>query len=163
MSEECRDEVRIGLNQRDPQFHDLYRVNIHTGDMTLVLENDSYMFSLTDQHFEPRFAARMTPDGGNEIFHRDDQEWESFLMIPMEDMMTNFPVGLDQAGETLYMADSQGRDTAAIVAIDIASGQRKVLAENAQADVGATMIHPTSREVEAVALYLYAQGMADSG
>ncbi|MBV7334451.1 prolyl oligopeptidase family serine peptidase [Chloroflexi bacterium TSY] len=151
VSEEYPDEVLIGLNQRDPQFHDLYRVNIHTGDMTLVLENDSYMFILTDRHFQPRFAARMTPDGGNEIFRRDDQEWKSFFTIPMEDMMTNFPVGLDRAGETLYMTDSQGRDTAALVAIDIASGQRTVLAENAQADVDATMIHPTSREVEAVA------------
>jgi len=33
------EELIIGLNKRDPEYHDLYRLNIQTGNMTLLFEN----------------------------------------------------------------------------------------------------------------------------
>ena len=40
LSRRFPDEVLIGINHRDPQYHDLYRVNVLTGDSHLVTEND---------------------------------------------------------------------------------------------------------------------------
>ena len=34
-------ELLIGLNNRDPQFHDLHRVNLQTGEMTLVIDGQT--------------------------------------------------------------------------------------------------------------------------
>ena len=34
------EEVIVGLNHRHPQWHDLYRLNIQSGEMTLVLEHE---------------------------------------------------------------------------------------------------------------------------
>ena len=35
-------QILIGLNNRNPQFHDIHRLDLSTGQMTLVRENDEY-------------------------------------------------------------------------------------------------------------------------
>jgi len=43
VSHKFRDEILIGLNNRNPQFHDIYRLNILTGDMKLIQQNDGFL------------------------------------------------------------------------------------------------------------------------
>ncbi len=42
VSEKFPDELLVGLNDRDPQYHDIYRVNIASGERKLVQENPEY-------------------------------------------------------------------------------------------------------------------------
>jgi dipeptidyl aminopeptidase/acylaminoacyl peptidase len=145
-------EILVGLNDRDPTLHDLYRVDIETGERRLIQENPEFAGYLTDDDYNVRFALRVTPDGGSEILKAaGDGNWELFVQIGMEDVITTNPVGFDKAGQTLYMTDSRGRNTAALVALDTASGAQTLLAEDAQSDVDDLMIHPTEKNVQAVA------------
>lgn len=145
-------EVLIGLNDRVPQLHDLYRVDITTGERQLVHENnESITGYLPDDDFELRFAMRPTLEGGQEILAWIDDGWESFAVIGMEDALTTGPVGLDQTGTVLYMIDSRGRDTAALVALDLDTGDETVVFEDPRADVSHAMIHPRTRTIEAAA------------
>ena len=57
-------EIIVGLNDRDPQLHDLYRVNITTGERTLIQKNEGFAGFVIDDDYNVRFAMRMTPDGG---------------------------------------------------------------------------------------------------
>ena len=54
------DEVLVGLNDRDPQLHDLYRVDVRSGERTLALENPGFLEITTDDDFQVRFATRPT-------------------------------------------------------------------------------------------------------
>ena len=49
------------------------------------------------------------------------------------------PAGYTTDGSMLYWIDSRGRDTAALIAEDIATGERTVVAEHDKADIGGTM------------------------
>ena len=60
------DQVLVGLNDRDPQLHDLYRVDVRSGERTLALENPGFLEITTDDDFQVRFATRPTEDGGVE-------------------------------------------------------------------------------------------------
>jgi hypothetical protein len=40
--EEFEDEILISLNQRDPQFFDVYRLNLATGELTMQFCRLSY-------------------------------------------------------------------------------------------------------------------------
>jgi dipeptidyl aminopeptidase/acylaminoacyl peptidase len=60
-------------------------------------------------------------------------------------------VGFDKTGGILYMIDSRNRNTAALIALDLASGTQTVLAEDPQADISDAMIHPTEKRVQAAA------------
>ncbi len=143
-------EVIIGLNNRDPQWHDLYRLNLLTGELALWEENNAYMdYQLDDDH-RLRLAYQMTPDGGIDIFRRAGEAWEAWSSIPAADMLTTSPVGFDKAGTVLFFKDSRGRNTSAVVAIDLASDATSLLAEDAQADAQDVIVHPTEKNVQAV-------------
>ena len=146
------DEVLVLLNDRNPQFHEIYRVNINTGERLLVQENDQFIYFTTDEDFNVRFAARMTQDGGAELLIvAEHGGWEPFAKYPMEDSVNTGPIGLDRSGRVLYMTDSRGRDTAALIAINLDTQEQTVIAEDARSDVSDTMLHPTEKTVQAVA------------
>ena len=146
------EEVLVLLNARNPQFHEIYRVNIYTGERELVQENDQFVDFVTDEDFNVRFAVRPTPDGGNELLSKaEDGGWEPFARIAMEDSIHTGPIGLDRAGRTLYMIDSRGRDTSALTAINLDTQEQTVIAEDARSDVSDTMLHPTEKTPQAAA------------
>jgi len=146
------DELLVALNDRVPELHDIYRINIRTGERQLVLQNEGFAGFVSDDEFNIRLAMRMTADGGSELLTATpDSGWTSLMRIGMEDTLTTAPAGFDKTGSTLYMIDSRNRNTAAFVALDLTDGNQTVLSEDPRADVSDTMIHPTEKHVQAVA------------
>ncbi|RFT14994.1 MAG: Dipeptidyl anminopeptidase [Candidatus Saccharicenans subterraneus] len=153
VSHKFPEEILVSLNNRNPQFHDIYRLNILSGDLKLVQQNDSFMSFQTDDDYNLRFAARMTPDGGLALFQPDGKGgWQPFDTIPMEDIMTTSPIGFDRDGQVLYMIDSRGRNTAALISVNLKTGEKKLIFEDPRADVSNIMMHPVEKKVEAVAV-----------
>jgi len=145
-------ELILGLNDRNPELHDLYRVNIDTGERSLIQENEGFLDFVTDHTYNVRFASRFESDGGIQLFRSTDQGgWESFMKLEMEDTLTTSLVGFDKTGEILYMHDSRGRDTAALTALNLETGEESTLAEDPRADATQLMIHPTEKNIQAVA------------
>ena len=141
----------IGLNDRDPQFHDIYRIDLHTGERTLMQLNEDFAGFVTDDEFNVRFAVRLTADGGAAFFQKvADGSWEEFTVIGMEDNLTTMPLGFDRTGRTLYMMDSRGRNTAALKSVDLDTGVETIMAADSRSDVGDTMTHPTDKTIQAV-------------
>ena len=151
VSQKFPDEVLVGLNDRNPQLHDIYRVNIETGEKSLLMENEGFAGFVTDDDYDVRFAQRFTPDGGSELLQRTPEGgWEQFARIGREDNMTTSPAGFDKTGRILRMVDSRGRNTAAFTEINLDTGEQTVIAEHPRADISGGMGHPTEKTVEAV-------------
>ena len=152
VSPDFPNEVLVGLNNRDPKLHDIHRVNIVSGDRTLVEQNDDgYAGYLTDNDMKVYFGIKMASDGGSEIYKRTgDHSWTMFTKIPNEDSLTTSPVGLDESRQNLYLLESRGRDTAALTLMSIETGASKVLAEDSKADIAGFVMHPTKNLVQAV-------------
>ena len=145
-------EIVIGMNDRNPQFHDLYRVNIASGDRHLIQQNEEFAGFLTDAEYTVRFAYRMMPDGGSETLIANGKGgWELFMKVSMEDLLTTTFEGFDKSGRVLYMRDSRGRDTASMATLNLDTGEESIIAEDPRADLSDVMVHPTERHVEAVA------------
>ncbi len=145
-------EILIGLNDRNPQFHDIYQVNIGTGEKKLLLGNDGFMEFVTDDDYRVRFAMRLTSKGENEIFKpAGNGSWEPFAKIAMEDTLTTFPMGFDKTGRILYMVNSRGRDTAALTAINLETGNQTMIAQDTRADFSDALVHPTEKNIQAAA------------
>ena len=153
LSERIPDEVLVGVNRRDPQHHDLYRVDILTGAERLVVENDVGASQLVADHdFTPRLAAVIPPDGGVRILSRSGAgAWEPFMTIGPEDDVTTGPLHFDDAGRFLYLRDSRGRDTAALVVLDMETGAVEELASDARADASDVISDPVTHRPQAVA------------
>ena len=139
------DELLIAHNERDKRFFDIYRVNVATGQSTLLQANNGFVGFFTDPHFRVRFAVKSAADGGwDYLQRREDGDWRPFAKIGMADALSTRPIEFSDDGKELYWLDSRGRDTAAAVAQDLASGATRVLAEDAKADMVNMLLEPLS-------------------
>ena len=149
------DELLIAHNQRDKRFFEIFRVNVATGQSTLLQENDRFVGFFTDPQFQVRFALRMSDDGSWEYMQRGaNGEWQSFAHVGLADAMSTRPIEFSDDGKDLYWLDSRGRDKAAVVAQDMASGTTRLLAEDGTADVVELALEPSSyRPVAAASVF----------
>jgi dipeptidyl aminopeptidase/acylaminoacyl peptidase len=142
------DELAIGINDRDKAWHDPYIVNIRTGEKTKLFENtEKFSGFIFDDDLKLRLVTRATPDGGLEVFRWEDGKTTPFDKIGFEDAQTSGPQGLTRDGKTLYWKESRGRNTSALIAIDLASGAKRTVAEDAKADIGGAIVDPDSGKV----------------
>lgn len=156
LSPDMPDEVLISLNDRDPERFDLHRVNLSTGEMKLILNNDGYDSFLCDDQLRPRVARRNTTNGGYELFKlKGDGKWAQFDKLSYEESRVTQPVTLDKRGDVLYMIDNRRTDTGSLKSINLKSGKTITLVTDPLADlVPVLMMHPkTSAVRSATAAY----------
>ncbi len=140
-SETIRDRILIGVNNRDARFHDVHLLNLTTGDLQLVLENNEWAGFAADDSLTLRWAMRQNASGGTDMHEIVDgivaeTPRES---TGLDDALTTGMAGYTTDGSTLYWLDSRGRNTAALYAEDTATGERQLIAEHDKADIGGTI------------------------
>ena len=147
-------ELLIGMNKENPQVHDVYHLDLNSGELTRVAENPGNIAGwVVDTQFKVRGAVVATPDGGNELIVRDNEqsEWRNILTWGPDDALNSGPVGFTHDGQSLYLEDSRNVNAGRLIKFHIANGEFSVIAEDPHYDVGNVMIHPDTYEVQAVA------------
>ncbi len=148
-SDTHKDKLLVGLNNRDARFHDVHLLDLNTGALTLVLENDAYAGFMADDDLQLRLAILPNADGGTDYFKvvGNVVETEPFKSTALDDALTTAPAGFTRDGKTMYWLDSDGRDTAALFAMDWATGTMTLVAEDPRADIGGTLRDQQTGEV----------------
>ena len=153
-SRQIRDMILVHLNDRDPQFHDLYAISPATGERRKIADNPGFAGFIIDEAYRPVLAAAMHPSGEITLLRntRVDgpptlEDWQPWQTIPREDARTTTPLHLSADGTILYMADSRGRDTAALCAITLDTGEVTMIASDARADLAETFLDPKTHEI----------------
>lgn len=152
ISNQVKDRILVGLNNRDPRWHDVHALDLASGKLTLVMQNDGgYADFSADEQLVLRMVSKSRPDGGMDYFRITDGKVEISPMgqVGMEDSLTTRPLDYTTDGKTLYWADSRGRDTAALVAQDVATGATTVVAQDARADIGGAMTDRKTGRIQA--------------
>jgi dipeptidyl aminopeptidase/acylaminoacyl peptidase len=151
VSNQVKDHILIGLNNRDPKWHDVYALSLKDGALTKVLENNGYAGFLADDTLTLRGASRPNAAGGTDFFRIKDNKIDDkpFASTGLEDAFTTSPAGFTTDGKTLYWIDSRGRDKAALMAQDVATGAMSVVAASDKADIGSALANPKTGKVEA--------------
>jgi dipeptidyl aminopeptidase/acylaminoacyl peptidase len=150
-----RDEILVGMNRENPQLHDVYRLDLKTGELTKLIENPGYAGWLADEDMVVRGALNPLPEGGFDLLVRDDAEaeWRTLFTIPADDAPNSDVLSFTGDGKSLIGISSLGVNTGRLVRIDLASGADQVLLEDPDADVTGAMLHPDTREPQ-IALVL---------
>ncbi len=145
-------EVLIGLNKDNPQLHDVYRLDLDSGELTKEADNPGFLGWVADSKLVVRGAFAPQPDGSLSALVRDSaaDDWRELLAIPAEDALTTDPVAFSADGQSLLVVSSVGAETAKLVRIDLASGAEEVLAGDREADVSDVRIDPQTREPQIV-------------
>ena len=150
-------EVLVGLNRDNPELHDVYRLDLVSGELAKELENPGFIGFVADADLTVRAAVAPHPDGSADVMVRDSAEvhhkqaqWRLLLHIPVEDMLTTGPIEFTADGGSLLAESSLGADTASLVRINVATGACEVLASDPEADVTDVRLHPQTREPQIV-------------
>jgi dipeptidyl aminopeptidase/acylaminoacyl peptidase len=150
VSPQFPDEIVVGLNNRDPKWHDIYRVNINTGELTLLLKHDRFSEVIVDDEYRVRFAAQLTSSGGADLYAHANGDWTLWDTIPAADDLNTAIIGFDKTNQFVLMKDSRGRDTSALIEVDAQSKATRVLASDLRTDAIDVLCHPTEKHVQAV-------------
>lgn len=141
----------VGINDRDPRRHDLYRLDLATGTLQLVEKNERFAGFVADPALRPRIAFAVTPLGGIDVLRSaGDGQWLPLDRVDPGESPGKV-VGFDRDNRTLFARSARGRNTAALVAYDLASGAMRVIAEDPRTDIAEVLVHPASGAVQAYA------------
>jgi dipeptidyl aminopeptidase/acylaminoacyl peptidase len=134
--EDIEDEVIIGMNKRNNEVFDPYRLNINTGELTILAENPGNIQGwMTDHNGKLRMA--MALDGTDESILYRENETDSFSTI----ITTSFKESIDPLfftfeNENIYASSNVGRDKKAIIIFDLKEKKEKeILFEDNDYDV----------------------------
>jgi dipeptidyl aminopeptidase/acylaminoacyl peptidase len=151
ISSKIKDRILVGVNNRDPRWHDVYSLELASGKLTLVQQNDGYGGFVADDNLKLRIAQKARDDGGATYYRISDGKIDTTPLaeVSLEDSQTTGPGAFTADGKTLYWIDSRNRNTAALVAQDVASGKATVIAEDARADIGQPLFDERTGRVQA--------------
>jgi dipeptidyl aminopeptidase/acylaminoacyl peptidase len=151
ISSKVRDRILVGINNRDARWHDVYSLDLASGKLTLVQQNDGYGGYLADELLNLRIASKARADGGMQYFRLTDGKVESTPLteVALEDSQTTAPLAFTVDGKTLYWTDSRGRNTSALLAQDVASGKTTVMAQDPRADIADALYDTRTGRVQA--------------
>lgn len=147
-------ELILGINKDNPQVHDVYHLDLASGELQLVAKNPGNIAGwLTDAQFKVRGALATQPDGSNQLLVRDSEQsaWQTLVNWSADDTLTSGPLGFTLDGQSIYLQDARNVNAGRLVKLHIASGEMTVLAEDPHYDVGNVLFNQDTYEVQAVA------------
>ncbi len=146
-------EVLVALNDREPQLHDLHRLDLASGELTLVAQNPGFADWLVDADLTVRGGAAMTPDGGMTVLLRSadgEGQYEPYLQVPPDDAASTGVLGFTRDGSSLLVLSSIDANATRLERHDLATGERAVLAMDSAYDVGNVWLDPATLQPQAV-------------
>ncbi|MBM4219577.1 MAG: S9 family peptidase [Gammaproteobacteria bacterium] len=139
----------VGLNDRVPEWHDVYEIDVATAERKLVLKNEENLVGFTeDLQLVPRLASRSLADG-DEILRRTPAGWERVLKVGQADTLTTGALTIEQGGRTALLQSSVDRNTSALVRLDLESGAVSLVAQDERADIADVWLEPRTRALQA--------------
>lgn len=132
-------QILIEMNRRNPEAFDPYRLDLDTGELTLLAENPgNYQGWTTDHEGRLRVVYAIVDGVNTQILYRD-HEGEDFRPVLTTNFRENVCYSLfTPDNKMVWGVSNRGRDKNALVLIDPATAEeREVLFEHERYDVDA--------------------------
>ncbi|MGH7588892.1 MAG: alpha/beta fold hydrolase [Gemmatimonadota bacterium] len=141
--------ILVGLNDRDAAVHDVYRIDITTGERELVLQNDENVAEwVADLDGGLRLGVRQTEDGGWEVLRVDGDALTRIYACGAEE--TCFPGRFHKDGKRVYLQTNKGEgDLVRLELMDAATGATELVESDpdGEVDFGGTIFSNQTEEL----------------
>lgn len=130
------EEMLIAMNKRDARIFDVYRININTGDISMIAENPGNITGWVTDH-DGKLRIATTTDGVSTSILYRKTDADAFQHV----ITTNFKETLAPAmftydNQNVYMLSNIGRDKLAVVKYDIENNKElELVFEHPEVDV----------------------------
>ncbi len=153
--EDIPGEIIIGLNKRNPQVFDPYRLNIESGEMEMIAENPGNIVGwLTDHEGKLRVAVAVTDGVNTSILYRETEadDFKTVATYSYKDEVDLKFFTFDN--KNVYALSNLNRDKKVVTIYNIAEGVEldTVLFKNEDVDVSG-LYYSRKRKVLTAATY----------
>ena len=152
---EDEEHMLIGTNKRIAQIFDPYRININTGELQQVAENRGDITEWITDH-EGKLRAAIATNGVSTTTLYRASEQDTFEAVATYDFKVSVsPMYFDfDNSETVYALSNKGRDKAAVIKMNIRTGEElELIYEHPQVDVS-YMSYSRKRKVPTTVSYI---------
>ena len=138
--EDNPDYMIVGLNMKNQKVHDAYRLDVNSGELTMLAKNPGNIISwMTDNDGVLRIAT--TSDGVNtSILYRENesQDFKNILTTNFKESVS--PLFFTFDNKELYVSSNRGRDKSAIYTFNLETAKEdKLIFEHPEVDVYSLM------------------------
>ena len=132
--------IIIGLNKRNPQIHDPYRINVNDGKMEMIAENPGNISGWMTDH-DGKLRIAITSDGVNtSILHRASESDKFKSILTTDFKVSVSPLFFTFDNKNLYVASNRGRDKSGIFKFDVNNAEEgELIFEHDEVDVSGLM------------------------
>ncbi|MFO7653075.1 MAG: S9 family peptidase [Candidatus Krumholzibacteriia bacterium] len=131
------DAIIVGLNDRDPAYHDVYRVDIASGARTLLIRNEQQVGGyLFDEQGQPRLAIRQIEGGDTDLLRVESSgELTPILRTGFEEEVA--PIRFHPDGRRVYVVSNVGEnvDLAQLMLLDPGTGEMELVESDPEGQV----------------------------
>lgn len=142
----------VGINDRDPRWHDVYEVNLTSGERSLLSLGTDFGQIFVDNNLQVRLALKPQQNGDYWVMKRHKNEWVPLFEIPFEDTQTTQILGFDKENKGIYLLDSRNRDTSALVHLQLKNNKLNTLASSHKVDINNVLFDPKTYQPIAYSL-----------
>ncbi|MCC7407868.1 MAG: S9 family peptidase [Phycisphaeraceae bacterium] len=139
------DEALVGMNLKDRQRMDVYRISLARASAELDTVNPGNVQSWTACGLKVLAAMLGAEDGGQDLLLRDDtgQPWRVARHWGPDEQAKALSFSKD--GRTLYLLANHDADTMRVLAHDTRTGQETVIAHDPEYDIEWLATHPKEK------------------
>lgn len=118
-SEKHPKKFLIGINNRTPNYHDIYLLDLSKNSLLKIFENNEYISFMADDDLTLQLAMKMDQEGKANWYKHEAGKWKPFISFSHEDSSNTGPILLSKDGKSVYMKDSRESNLAKLVLMDL--------------------------------------------
>mgnify|MGYP005987822085 CR=1 FL=1 len=138
-------KVLVSINERDGRFHDVFLIDIATGERKEVFRNDGHFIGFyADSDLKVRLGVHGNEDGSSTYIRLGEKKRTELMTVPLAALRSTKILSLSDNG-ILTLLDSINSEYSNLVTIDMATGKRTLVAEAIEADIDAVFYDKKSK------------------
>jgi len=123
----------VGINHRNPRFHDLYLLDLKTHSLSRFFQNDQFINFVFDSDLNVVVKVKMNEDSSLTLLDKNDAV---LFPISAEDAFHTECLSYDKRENALYLLDNRGCNTTQLKKITLDEAQQEVvLGQDEQSDI----------------------------
>lgn len=124
------DKAAIGIAGENPLYHDVYFLNLSTGELKLHYANERFAKFWFDENLNIALKAQVHPNGAMTFVDAQDRV---FMELSPEDAFHTTPLLV--YGNACYLLDTRTSDTTTLMHIDLNTRKQTMLAHDHKSDI----------------------------
>lgn len=146
-------EVLVAINKRDKNKHDVYLIQIDTGEISLNTANpgnvDAYFF-LANQNLRVCAAVNTNSDGSKTLLFRPkgQSKWKKIFTASVYEEIE--PLAISRDEKKIYCDTNRFSNCSSLVAVDTQSHKPTIIVNDKENDINSSLDNPSTGQVIAI-------------